>query len=559
MLMCALGKWRACPDLTWWTAFEDATQHMLSYYTAAELAGLLCGMGNTGPPAPQQQQQLFPPVFTAHTLRLQQEQQHQDRQQHAVPSDLQDSQPAADYLPGGAWTAAMLVSAQKALSGAPAGALGGIAMGLAKLGIHPSCAWLGAFEAAVLAALPQANLKEVAAVLWGLSVMGAQPSMALVLAVDARIMAVLTPGRPREESGATDGLRISTDTASATSAAGSAAVEQLQQWSVLLGSSAVAPLAAAGTAGGEARDGFACSRPSAAVAAQLLWSAAWLSGKPQGVAAWADDLLVAAMPALGSASRDTLFVLLRALTRLQHAPGCKQWVDVWWQAYAAHLPAAQAASPAGPPIAGSVDATVDSDGSSGESSSTWQAGPCAELFVHQQFDSSCDGLDDVGLPKGQQQRQLNKLQYSPAAEQACFQLTVVLWCFRQLRMQPSLQTAWLQTVLAATRPLLHQLSAKRFRLLLAQMVELKMWPGEEWLAAAEATLVQQYQHMSYKQVEQTVAHLRALGWNPKRGHLRRQAAAYECVLPWRVVFQLVPWINNTAEVERTAVYSVFVL
>jgi hypothetical protein len=107
--------------------------------------------------------------------------------------------------------------------------------------------------------------------------------------------------------------------------------------------------------------------------------------------------------------------------------------------------------------------------------------------------------------------QLKKLQHSPDAEEACLQLTVVMWCFGKLHTQPSQQTGWLQTVAAVTQPLLHQLSAERFGLLLFQMAQLHVWPGEGWLGEAEAVLQQHRQHMPAQHVKLAVSSMQAMG------------------------------------------------
>lgn len=478
MLAYALGRWGACPDLWWWGAFEIATQHMLSYFTAAELAALLSGMGSTGPP-PAQHQQLQQMLGVPASL-LQQWQLAAGSFQPDGEGESADA--AVDYIPSGAWTAAMLVAVQKALSGAPGGVLGGIAMGLAKLAVHPSSSWLSAFEAAVLRALPQASLKEAAAVLWGLSVMGEQPGRALVQAVDARVMAVLEARPPAA--------------AVAGQAAGRAS-EDWQQWSSLIGSSAHVLPPPAGRAGRAA--------PSVADAAQLLWSVARLP-EPEGVAAWADDLLTAVLPSLAGATQQSLFVLLRSLAWLRHAPGNKQWADVWWQAYAQHLTIPAAAAAPGMTPRHQRSGAPAAAGFSGAGSSAQRDG------FHQQQQQQWQQQGGLLLEEQQAERQLKKLQFSPAAEQACQQLTVVLWCFKQLRVRPSAHTGWLATLAAVTQPLLHQVSGERFSLLLSAMARLHVWPGEGWLAAAEGVLRQQPPHMSAQQVQQTVASMRMLGW-----------------------------------------------
>lgn len=428
----------------------------------------------------------------------------------------------------------MLVSAQGALSGAPAGALAGILAGLAKLAVQPSTAWMDAFEAAVLSSLPHAGLKDVAAVLWGLSLMAVQPSRALVQAVDSRIMTVLHSSTGRARAGAptaahaagllqpAQGVAAAAAAAAAHAAAadvgftaaadvgpahaGQAAKDAahaaataagdlapLQQWSGLLGRAAhvaPAPPAAASAGGADA--------PSAAVAAQLLWSVARLP-VPEGVAAWADDLLLAVMPSLQVATQQTLFVLLRSLAWLKHTPGCRQWLDVWWTAYAAHLqPGGQLQGAAA--AASSLDVH--------QQQQQQQVNPGTRLQSH------------AVLP----QQQLKKLQVTcPAAESTCEQLTVVLWCFRQLHLQPSQQTGWLQAVVAATQPLLPRLSAERFSLLLCQLAQLHVWPGKAWLAHADAVLYQQRQHMSRQQAECAAASLAKMGWAGAAQHLQEVA------------------------------------
>jgi hypothetical protein len=504
MLLYALGKWRACPELRWWTAFEDATQHMMPYFTAAELAGLLSGMGNTGPP-PAQQQLLQPGVLW--------------RTKPDQDPEQQLQQPQGDYIPGGAWTAAMLVSAQAALSGAPADALGGIITGLAKLAVHPSTTWMDAFEAAVLAAMPAASLKDVAALLWGLSVMGVQPSRAVVQATDIRIMSVLRRSQYRHAGIATgtaahavgvagqggglaalaaDELPAAhAETGAAHAAAlvvalnaahAAAAPQPLQKWSELWGAAAdgLTPAAAAADAG----------RPSAAVTAQLLWSVSQLP-EPEGVAAWADDLVTAVLPSLQHASQETLFVLLRSLAWLNHVPGYRQWLDMWWQAYAAHLQHRTAAA------AGVLAAATSTP--VGGTFNVQQHGADSKLLQQQQRQQQQQRHD--------QDQHQHKVQLQPcsSAEATCQQLTVILWCFRQLRSQPSQGTGWLQTIAAVTQPLLHQVSAARLGLLLGQLAQLHVWPGDAWLATAEAVLQQQRQHMSCKQVQQSVVSMQMMG------------------------------------------------
>lgn len=247
----------------------------------------------------------------------------------------------------------------------------------------------------------------------------------------------------------------------------------LQQWSGLLG------------AAGQATAPAPCSWPTGAVAAQLLWSVAWLP-QPEGIAAWADDLLTAVMvPGLQHASQETLFVLLRSLAKLQHAPGCRQWVDAWWQAYATHIqPAEQAPAPLR-----FAEAAGGND---------WHGSAQAESQHQQQL-----------VPAG---AQLDGLQHCPAAEQACLQLTVVMWCFSRLHVQPSHMTGWLQTVAGVTQPLLHQLSSKRFSLLLLAMARLHVWPGEAWLVEAEAVLLLHARRMPTKQTECAAASLSSMGW-----------------------------------------------
>jgi hypothetical protein len=112
-----------------------------------------------------------------------------------------------------------------------------------------------------------------------------------------------------------------------------------------------------------------------------------------------------------------------------------------------------------------------------------------------------------------------------AAESTCEQLTVVLWCFRQLHVQPSQQTGWLQTVVAVTQPLLPLLSAERFSLLLCQLAQLQVWPGEAWLAHAAAVLHQQRQHLSRQQAASAAASLAKVGWGRAAQQLAEVAAA----------------------------------
>jgi hypothetical protein len=117
----------------------------------------------------------------------------------------------------------------------------------------------------------------------------------------------------------------------------------------------------------------------------------------------------------------------------------------------------------------------------------------------------------AGWQQGLGTSQLKKLQHSSDAEETCLQLTVVMWCFGRLHTQPSQQTGWLQTVAAVTQPLLHQLSAERFGLLLFQVAQLHVWPGEEWLQEAEAVLQQHRQHMLAQHVNLAVMNMQAMG------------------------------------------------
>jgi hypothetical protein len=171
---------------------------------------------------------------------------------------------------------------------------------------------------------------------------------------------------------------------------------------------------------------------------------------------------------------------------------------MWWQAYAAHLQHRTAAAAAGV-LAAATSTPV------GGTLNVQQHGADGKLLQQQQRQQQQQRHD--------QDQHQHKVQLQPcsSAEATCQQLTVILWCFRQLRSQPSEGTGWLQTIAAVTQPLLHQVSAARLGLLLGQLAQLHVWPGDAWLATAEAVLQQQRQHMSCKQVQQSVVSMQMMG------------------------------------------------
>lgn len=458
MLLTALGKWRASPALWWWAAYEEACQHMLDYCTAAELAALLCGMGSTGPPPPvehltvdavaaaasmpatlaalaaaqwqaaagSRQQQLQQVVAAAQPSRIRRPYQHKRSPQQA--QEMQAPEPdASDYIPSGAWTAALLVAARRALPGAPAGTLAGIIMGLARLNIHPSGAWLAAFEAAVLAALPAASLKEAAGVLWGVAVLEEQPSGALVQALDWRIQALLghnSSARERQQQ-----QRHALTVQALQQAAAAAAAEQSQpqpqhDWSRLFRADMPLPGGAAGPA------------VTPDIAAQLLWSVATLP-QPEGVAPWVDDLLVAVLPSLQLASSSTLLVMLRALAWMKHRPCHARWLEAWAAAFAAA-----------------------------------SAAPAAEAAAQAASSSCCAAAERVCLQWTVVLWCIARL--GGGASNCC----------------AAALHALAPAAVDQTQPLLGAVSGPRLCLLLHQVAWLRLWPGEAWVAAAESALAQ---------------------------------------------------------------------
>lgn len=367
----------------------------------------------------------------------------------------------------------------------------------------------------MLTALPHAQLKEVAAVLWGMSVLGAQPCRALVQGMDARIMFILqhvpdgiSHAVRIEEQANRAAMETPTLAAVLTAAAeqeehdedGSEAA-QLRQWRGLLGTVPASSVVvnAAGAA-----------RPSAAVAAQLLWSVAWLP-ESQGFAAWADDLLTAILPTLGSATQQTLLVLLRSLAWLRHTPGDLWWMDVWWRAYVTHLhiPHQAALRTAQQPTNCSTE-SPESERLSAVTGRRCQRPASSSVVGGTACMPQPCSVHHAHSP-GQEPSTGHHLT-STQAERLCFQLTVVMWCFRRLQMQPSSSTGWLHTCLDISQPLLRQLSAKRFSLLLSQMALLHVWPGERWLSSAEEALLQ-HMHAGVPplQLQQLTANLRTLG------------------------------------------------
>jgi hypothetical protein len=229
-------------------------------------------------------------------------------------------------------------------------------------------------------------------------------------------------------------------------------------------------------------------------------------------------LLTAVLPTLNFASRQSLLVLLKSLAWLHHVPGPKCWIDAWWQAYAAHLqPKLQAVMGQAGRAAARPTAALTAGTATG-------AGTVSSFLQQQQRHQ--------GRYESRIRRQDNQLpstapllQFCAAAEETCQQLTVVLSCFLQLAVQPSGSTGWVQTLTAVTQPLLHQLSEQRFSLLLVQVQQSGLWPGEAWLSAAEAVLLQHEGHMPPRRVLQTAGSLRRMGWkaSPPVKKLLRQS------------------------------------
>eukprot|EP00775_Hariotina_reticulata_P012643 gene12643-biopygen14528 len=504
LLAWALGRWGAAPPVWWWHAFEAATAARIQSFTAAELGALLNGMGKTAPAlaaaaatvktAHSTLGQLLAATSSSSPAYQPDHQDHPLQQQHQwqLQQQLTGYDACHFYHPSRSWCDQVLQAARTALADAPAACLTGVLLGLSRLQVRPNSDWLVAFEGAAMAAMPAAKCQDIAGLLWGYSVLQVQPSAGLLHAAFSRVHEQLQQNRVAARLGRANKLSVGS---SSSSSSNSRLPQIVSRGSSMNQSAPRHPWAV-----------------SPATAAHLLWAVAILPVPT--TAPWVDDMLMTVRSSLSSATCDTLVTLLWSLAKLHHVPGCKNWMDSWWAAYWARMTWQQQQQQQK-----AFSAVAAETGKQHAAASEVHAArPELHHQLHHQHHPEAlvppalqaaarPDVDDPGLVPPA----LQAAARPDVDDPGLVPLLLVLSSFRRLRATPSVDSGWLPCMLAAVQQHLPSASSAQLCLLLRQLAQLHVWPGETWLEAAVDALRQRHCMLQDIEVQAAMRDLQTLG------------------------------------------------